>query len=129
MPLSLPLLASLPLSGSFQFSGRSGLRYVHIKTSLKQGCLIYLFALLVLMVSQIQKQFPPSKEGECEFERYCFELNFGRDLDGNVVITPEMLWDKLNEVKNIPSTHPLIDDSAVNSIEVNDAEVLSPSKK
>lgn len=185
------------------------------------------------LVSQIQKQFPPSKEGECEFERYCFELNFGRDLDSNVVITPEMLWDKMSssfvvkeiefaraiiilnqlgldyetittksteeldellktflthtiasiglefrnfnnawkehdeqirkvgkpislvefssglaekyldkiypnkfirlnwktlEDLNIPSTHPLIDDSAVNNIEVNDAEVLSPSK-
>ena len=82
------------------------------------------------LVSQIQKQFPPSKDGHCEFERYCFELNFGRDLDGKVNYSAEELWLLMNgaEAKKIVSTHPLIDDSEVNNIKVNDAEVLSPSK-
>lgn len=48
------------------------------------------------LITQVQLMFPPNAEGFCEFEHYCYELNFGRDNDGVVVLTAEDLWEKLN---------------------------------
>ena len=46
-----------------------------------------------LLFGLLQSQFVPIN-GECEIERYCWELNFG-NVDGVKVITYDHLWDAL----------------------------------
>lgn len=61
-------------------------------------------------ISLLQVQFPRDKEGFCEIEHYCFDMNFGK-IGNDILVTPEDLWDRLhNEKEAIVSTHPLIDD-------------------
>ncbi len=47
-------------------------------------------ALINYIISTLQKKFVPVN-GDCEIERYCFELNFGYK-DGKQSITPSDLW-------------------------------------
>jgi hypothetical protein len=42
------------------------------------------------IMGELQKRFP-AVDGQCEIERYCYELNFGY-ADGKQVITPKDLW-------------------------------------
>lgn len=55
-----------------------------------------------LLFSLMQKQFPPDSKGNCEIERYCYELEFGV-VDGVRVITAEMLWEAL--IKDCDISH------------------------
>lgn len=45
----------------------------------------------------LQSQFPPV-DGECEIERYCYELDYGRNA-GKEVISPSELYHTLTAKK------------------------------
>lgn len=47
------------------------------------------------IIQLLQVFFPRDKNGFCEIEHYCFEMNFGK-VDGMEFISPEDLWDRLN---------------------------------
>lgn len=65
--------------------------------------------LIKTAVSLLQVYFPRDKDGFCEIEHYCFDMNFGK-IGNDVLITPEDLWDRLSNKKEVlVSTHVLID--------------------
>lgn len=51
------------------------------------------------IMGSLQAQFIPLN-GDCEIERYCYELNFGY-IDGIQRITPEDLWTALIDKKSL----------------------------
>ena len=73
------------------------------------------------LIRHLQLFFPKDERGFCEIEHYCFDLNFGK-IGDQELIRPEDLWDRLYSVHYMPcsalvnrkepliSTHPLIDD-------------------
>lgn len=85
------------------------------------------------LISHLQLFFPKDEKGFCEIEHYCFDMNFGK-IGDQELITAEDLWDRLTIKKfgksrrlykidwsqlipgshfkePIVSTHPLIDDN------------------
>lgn len=60
---------------------------------------VYDNSLLVkAIIKLLQIHFPKDENGFCEIEHYCFDMNFGR-IQGQDLITPEDLWDRLTEIK------------------------------
>ncbi|MGH2666077.1 hypothetical protein [Flavobacterium sp.] len=47
----------------------------------------------------LQNQFPPLN-GQCEIERFCYELHFGF-FGGKAVLTAEDLWDSLHSSERL----------------------------
>lgn len=76
-----------------------------------------------LLFTLLQRQFVPV-DGNCEIERYCYELNFGW-ADGNRIYTPEDLWNALIERRSLvvdsvgPFGHPF-SDKEVSNIEIKE---------
>ena len=69
--------------------------------------------LIKSLISVLQLFFPKDANGSCEIEHYCFDLNFGR-LNEQELISPEDLYNRLTTDKEaLVSTHPLIDDAPV----------------
>ncbi len=52
------------------------------------------------LFGMLQKQFP-SSNGECEIERFCYELNYGF-WGGKQVLTAKNLWDALHKRESLP---------------------------
>lgn len=48
----------------------------------------------------LQRQFP-SSNGDCEIERFCYQLNFGF-WGGKQVLTADDLWEALHRRKSLP---------------------------
>lgn len=72
-----------------------------------QGMSCYDNALLVkTTISLLQVHFP-RVDGFCAIEHYCFELNFGK-VGEDELITIEDLWHELTK-KDLTSTHPFMD--------------------
>jgi hypothetical protein len=52
--------------------------------------------LVLELIKFLQMFFPKDENGFCEIEHYCFDMNFGKVSDQEL-ITPEDLWDRLND--------------------------------
>lgn len=60
---------------------------------------VYDNSLLVkALIKLLQVYFPKDENGFCEIEHYCFDMNFGKIQDQEL-ITAEDLWDRINETK------------------------------
>jgi hypothetical protein len=90
--------------------------------------------LIKAIINLLRVSFPKDATGFCEIDHYCFDMNFGK-ISEEEVITPEDLWNRLSDEKSnkslveissymseynpvcqdsqpmIVSTHPLIDDN------------------
>lgn len=76
-----------------------------------QGMSCYDNALLFKTIISVLQVHFPRVEGFCAIEHYCFELNFGK-LGEEEVISIEDLWHQLTKKEPITSTHSLIDDNS-----------------
>lgn len=54
--------------------------------------------LIKSIIGLLQEWFPKDKNNQCEIERFCYDLNFGK-LNGDVVLTVENLYFKLTNKK------------------------------
>lgn len=52
--------------------------------------------LIKVIISLLQVRFPRGEDGHCGIEFYCFELNFGK-IGEQELITVEDLWDELTK--------------------------------
>lgn len=62
------------------------------------------------IISLLQIHFPKTNN-HCPIEHYCFELNFGK-IGEQELITVEDLWHELVKATPLTSTHSLIDDNS-----------------
>ena len=62
------------------------------------------------IISLLQVYFPKTNN-HCPIEHYCFELNFGK-IGEQELITAEDLWYELVNHAPLTSTHSLIDDNS-----------------
>lgn len=82
--------------------------------------------LIKAIISLLRESFPVDADSFCEIDHYCFDMNFGK-IGEEEVVTPEGLWDKLNadkvywenQFEYMTSTHPLIDDKPINVIKID----------
>lgn len=65
-------------------------------------------ALLFKTIIELLQVHFPRVDGFCAIEHYCFELNFGK-VGEDELITVGDLWHELTK-KNLTSTHPIMDD-------------------
>lgn len=71
---------------------------------------VYDNSLLVkAVIKLLQVFFPKDENGFCEIEHYCFDMNFGKVSDQEL-ITPEDLWDRLNYDSRFKPSKFLIDE-------------------
>lgn len=73
-----------------------------------EGVSCYDNALLFKTIIELLQVDFPRAEGFCAIEHYCFELNFGK-VGEDELITIGDLWHELTK-KNLTSTHPFMDD-------------------
>lgn len=67
--------------------------------------------LIKAIINLLRESFPVDSTGFCEIDHYCFDMNFGK-IGEEEVIAPENLWNRLTRSEeDIVSTHSLIDDN------------------
>jgi len=72
---------------------------------------VYDNSLLVkAVIKLLQVFFPKDENGFCEIEYYCFDMNFGKVSDQEL-ITPEDLWDRLNYDSRFKPSAFLLDEA------------------